>query len=106
MAEVSYKKDARDGWVPSAWKTQWQTPETGKLFNVQDATVTKYSYNQEVSRELFEPIVPPGTFVRDDSQGNATVYWVAMPDGQKHVLTEAEYKANVTYEELLNNEPK
>jgi hypothetical protein len=31
--------------------------------------------------------------------------WVVLPGGRKHVLTEAERKANVTYEDLLKKEP-
>jgi len=104
-ANVSYQNDALHGWVPSAWRTEWQNPDTGTIYNVVEAKVVKYAFNQEIPSDLFNLPFPPGTFVRDNTQGNPSVYWVAMPGGRKHVLTEVQRKANVSYEELLKAEP-
>ncbi len=104
IASVSYQNDALDGWVPSAWRTEWRNPDTSAIHDVKVAKVVKYAFNQEIPSDLFDLPFPPGTFVRDNTQGNASVYWVAMPGGGKHVLSEAERKASVSYEELLNKE--
>ncbi|MGA2256322.1 MAG: LamG domain-containing protein, partial [Thermoguttaceae bacterium] len=105
IVNVSYQHDALHGWVPSAWRTEWRNPNTGATHNVEEAKVVKYAFNERISPELFDLPFPPGTFVRDNTQGNPCVCWVAMRGGRKHVLTNAEREANVTYEELLKKEP-
>ncbi len=100
---VSYQNDAVHGWVPSGWKTMWINSATGALFNVVEAKVTKYAFNVDIPSELFDPPFPPGTYVQDANQQE---HWVALPGGRKRVLTTAERKANLSYNELLKMEPK
>ena len=104
IASVQYQNDATYGWVPSAWKTEWQNPDTGAIYDVEESKVVKYAFNEKIPSELFDLPFPPGTFVREHAQGNPCVYWVALPGGRKHVLTEAERNANATYQDILKRE--
>ena len=79
----------------------WLNSETGAVFNVAEAKVTKYAFNVEIPPELFDLPFPPGTYVQDSKQNKV---WVALPGGRKRVLTEAERKANLSYDELLKTE--
>ncbi len=100
---VSYQNDAVHGWVPSGWKTIWINSETGALFNVVEAKVTKYAFNVDIPSELFDLPFPPSTYVQDSKQ---QTHWVALPGGRKRVLSVADRKANLSYDELLKMEPK
>jgi uncharacterized protein (TIGR03067 family) len=100
---VTYQNDAVHGWVPSGWKTMWHNSETGAIYNVEEAKVIKDSFNIAITSELFDLPFPPGTFVQDNLRREV---WVALPGGRKRVLTEAERKANLSYDELLESEPQ
>ena len=97
---VSYRNDAVHGWVPSGWKSMWLNQETGAIYNVQEAEVTKCEFNAKIPSALFELPFPPGTYVKDRENHQV---WIALPEGRKRIVTPAELKAQVPYEKLLKS---
>jgi len=80
---IDYRKDAKYGWIPSHWKSSCAGPQA----RTEDSTVIRYAINEKLSPELFAPILPPGTPVRDRTSGRQ---YVVEKDGSKRMITREE----------------
>jgi hypothetical protein len=98
--DVSYKKVVAHGWVPTNWEVA-QYQGSGELEHSAKATVTGYTINKPIPKELYDFEFPIGTEVNDNQ--NDTTY-IVRQEGVRRLITEDERKRGATYEQFLVTE--
>jgi hypothetical protein len=101
VTEISYRTDARLGWVPIAWTTNLLRPDGKSNWN-DNVSVTKFSINKPVADSDFEVVLPVGTWVQD---GVTKESYILRANGEKRTVKLGEYNSN-NYQQLLESDPK
>jgi len=98
---ISYSKDAKYGWVPTAWTTGlldgaerieegWQT------------TTVKYKLNETIPDSAFQLNYPFGTWVQDYTTKES---YILLEGGKKRPILPREFNGK-NYDELLHSKPR
>lgn len=95
--DVSYQRDARHGWVPSAWKLIYGAGPR----QYSAAKVTGYSINPKIDpKEFTQPKFAPGTWI---TNGKTKQQWLVRKRGSKRRILKREQ--GIPYEQLLLSNP-
>ena len=80
---ISYRKDAAHGWVPSGW--HWTYPEGKKFFERVTAKITRCEINVEIPKSKFEQEFPVGSGVCGYQNGEY-YNWILWPNKELRVI--------------------
>lgn len=100
---ISYLRDAKHGWVPSAWTNTQLAPKTGEVVNSVTAKVTQYHINETIPDATFDVSFPPGTYVHDYRTNKEYILREGKPP--RPVLEGELQEGARNYQELLHSEP-
>lgn len=97
--DISYSKDAKYGWVPTAWTTGF-FDGAEKIESWQTTTV-KHKLNETIPDSSFQLSYPVGTWVHDYTTKET---YILLKDDKKRPILRGEFNGK-NYEELLHSKP-
>jgi hypothetical protein len=105
QCDVEYKLDNQLGWIPETWHDVLMSTNSKpvRLWTDRTVHVTTCMINGPVEDQEFQLEFPPGT---DGMDWINNQKFIVLNDGSKRVITNAEIKRGITYEELLQSEGK
>jgi len=101
QVNISYSKDAKYGWVPTAW-TVGILDQAEKIKEGWQTTTVKYKLNEPTPESTFQPSYPAGTWVNDLTTKES---YILLEGGKKRPVLPGEWNGK-NYEELLHSKPR
>jgi len=99
--DISYSKDAKYGWVPTAWNAGlFDGPE--RIEEGWQTITVKYQLNEAIPDSEFQLKYPVGTWIQDYTTKET---YILLKDGKKRPILPGEYNGK-NYEELLHSKPR
>jgi hypothetical protein len=103
QVDIDYREHAQFGWVPQHWAASWYVPETGRLRESFDVSITRFTLNEPIDADRFRVDYPVGTIVQENGMDESHTY-LALAGGKRREITKEEQEQGLKYTQLLQAE--